>query len=124
MDRPPCRKWADPAPRIDSDRLCLALVAYRTYFQCPGPRGFTGGLASLRDLPTSPPANHELSNLFSRAFVDSAPRPAAAERSAALQRLTDQLPALTASSRGPGQSILLLSICWAARHLCLGARGI
>ncbi len=108
--------WTDPRvasgqiqhPDIDSDRLCLALAIYRTYFQARG--DFTGGLASLGDLPTSPPVNHELSNLFSRAFVDSAPRPAAAEWSAALWRLTDELPALMTMQQSRARSIDTIAV--------------
>lgn len=76
--------WTDPRlqagtiryPDLESDRLAIALVFYRSYFQARG--DFTGGRIEL-PIPSEPALNAEVQTLLERALVGSAPRPSAAE---------------------------------------------
>lgn len=76
--------WTDPRiqtgtirhPDVDSDRLAMALVFYRSYFQARG--DFTGAKIAL-PVPDVPAVDPGVRELLERALVDHAPRPAAKE---------------------------------------------
>lgn len=93
--------WTDPRlqagairyPDLESDRLSLALVFYRSYFQARG--DFTGGRISLA-IPDVPSVNAALKEVLGRALVDSSPRPAASEWSSIRRVISDRAADISA----------------------------